>query len=135
MEEIQENTNQEDQKRKVTIYSPELKLRLVEEYKSVADKISATQFAREHEISNSTFFGWIGKAGINSQLPQKKAVDVRSMIPIGGQNIGASMPSTILAGKSEPKPTMIPIVINGNEIMTTPEGIGIIASSMKTCSH
>ena len=120
----------------MTTYSAEMKLSLLAEYREVADTISIARFAREHDLSLGTFYGWMKKAGIKAPQPTRKAVDVRSMIPLKPVRPVQDEPSGFIpVAKAEAKPVMIPIVVNGNELMTTPEGIGIIISSLKRCSR
>jgi len=135
MEEIQEISSPAGPKRQMTVYSPEMKLSLLNEYKAVAGNISIAKFVREHDLCLATFYGWMKKAGIKAPPPPKMAVDVRSMIPIQEVPSMNAIPQPVPLKKQEPKPVMIPIVLNGNELMTTPEGIGVIISSLKKCSR
>lgn len=53
MEEVQENTIQEPTK-KQTIYSPEMKMNLLNEYNNMIGKITMSQFIKNQELSVST---------------------------------------------------------------------------------
>ena len=46
----------------MTTYSAEMKLSLLAEYREVADTILIARFAREHDLSLGTFYGWMKKA-------------------------------------------------------------------------
>ena len=136
MEETKEDMTNQKSGRQMTTYSAEMKLSLLTEYREVAGTVSIARFAREHDLSLGTFYGWMKKAGIKAPQPTRKAVDVRSMIPLKPVRPVQDEPSGFIpVAKAEAKPVMIPIVVNGNELMTTPEGIGIIISSLKRCSR
>ena len=62
MEETKEDMTNQKSGRQMTTYSAEMKLSLLAEYREVADTISIARFAREHDLSLGTFYGWMKKA-------------------------------------------------------------------------
>ena len=62
MEETKEDVTNQKLGRQLTTYSAEMKLSLLTEYRKVADTISISRFAREHDLSLGTFYGWMKKA-------------------------------------------------------------------------
>ena len=69
MEETKEEVFNQKSGRQMTTYSTEMKLSLLAEYREVADTISIARFAREHDLSLGTFYGWMKKAGISQPSP------------------------------------------------------------------
>ena len=72
MEETKEDMTNQKSGRQMTTYSAEMKLSLLAEYREVADTISFARFAREHDLSLGTFYGWMKKAGIKAPQPTRK---------------------------------------------------------------
>ena len=58
MEETKEEVSNKKSGRQMTTYSAEMK----SEYREVADTVSIARFAREHDLSLGTFYGWMKKA-------------------------------------------------------------------------
>ena len=69
MEETKEDVTNQKSGRQMTTYSAEMKLSLLAEYREVAGTVSIARFAREHNLSFGTFYGWMKKAGISPPSP------------------------------------------------------------------
>ena len=69
MEEAKEDVTNQKSGRQMTTYSAEMKLSLLTEYREVADTVSIVMFAREHDLSLGTFYGWMKKARISPPSP------------------------------------------------------------------
>lgn len=58
---MEEDLSREVFRRRMTMYSPEMKISLLNEYKAVASKVSITQFARDYDLCLCTFYCWMKK--------------------------------------------------------------------------
>lgn len=112
-----------------TVYSPELKLSLVNEYLSRGDGISRASFSREKGIPPSTFDGWLWKySGIErgharesgkslSAMPRPQPIDVTG---------------ALRSASPQRKPTAT-IRISGVEIETDAAGFAMILEALRGC--
>ena len=81
MEEIMNGCSQAVTKRETNVYSPELKLAMVQEYLATGQSASRAEFARAKGIPSGTFDGWYWKySGI--ERGHAKEAGSRAVAPI-----------------------------------------------------